>query len=202
MLGPFESLFRGEPEDWDQPTPPVFLFPGGEALQLWPAVRSAAHAPGAASVLHEALEEPDWRGHVFACLAVPLSLDPARFVPSLWSAVDEGSWVTPQLVALASFVDPSFEDAAWERLIARCPVAPRRRLPPPLDHTMRGPGGALHRSAKAAASLLAMLPTGDQSPLALSGARALAQHDIDRSGEIAIEWLAQLRAGLEYYGWA
>lgn len=201
MLGPFEHLFHGEPEDWDQPTPPVFLFPGGEALQLWPAVRSAAHAPGAAPVLFEALRGPDWRGHVFACLAVPLSPEPAQFVPSLWSAADGGSWVTPQLVALLSHLDPGFEEAAVERLLAGCPVEPQWDLPLPLRHSLMGPAGSAHRSAKAAASLLALLPLEVQARRIFADARELAKQDVDRSHDIAIEWLSQLRDGLEHHGW-
>ena len=82
----------------------------------------------------------DWRAQVVAAAALVLAGGDDALVAALWQAVDGASWVAPQLVAAAFFVDAAFEARAEERLfgVARRPpktvgalVRAVHRLPAP-----------------------------------------------------------------------
>jgi len=99
------------------------------------------------------LQDVNWRAHLVGAIALLLqpSLDPEL----LWHAVDGGSWVTPQLVVTATFVDPLFREHARSRVAALCPVVVPVGLPAPERHSATGPAGRQARSAKMLASLIA-----------------------------------------------
>jgi hypothetical protein len=147
------------------------------------------------------LNDLDWRPHLVGGIAlcfVPFRDE--RFA-HLWRAFDSGSWVSPQLAAIASVCDPGFVELARVRLQALCPIIDSRcnELSAPERHVSRGPGGNSQRSAKAAASLVEMLTLEAQSPdwlaaaLSSSSLSGLLAQDVDQAREIARHWVANLR---------
>ena len=125
----------------------------------------------------------------------------ASAVTQAWRAFDSGSWVSPQLAAMLSLVDPDFATLAIDRLERGCPLSHDQdyEILSELErHSAEGPSGGYLRSCKAAAALLALLDTDIPT-----GRRTLACHDDpelqrliaddkDRASELATLW----RAGL------
>jgi hypothetical protein len=77
----------------------------------------------------ELLEEGNWRAQLVGAVAVALHGPSDESVQALWAAIDRGSWVSPQLVAAASLVDPLFEGRAKEHIegISDVPARPPLR---------------------------------------------------------------------------
>jgi len=75
------------------------------------------------------------------------------------SAIDKGSWVTPQLAVAAFLRDPMFADHAQECLRSGCLIdaSACAGLPALERHVSTGPAGTVERSAKTAASLVRLL---------------------------------------------
>src|SRR3954466_6713530 len=102
------------------------------------------------------LADSNWRPHLVASVAVfALGFD-SETVRLLWRRLDAGSWVTPQIGATLFAIDPGFLAQARSRLEAGCPVdtSDLISLSPAERHSAAGPAGAVHRSAKAAATLM------------------------------------------------
>ncbi|WP_437877288.1 hypothetical protein [Sorangium sp. So ce513] len=154
QFGPFEAVFeKGE-----------LAVPG--YLELLPL-----HQPGAQIVIdrvERALSAGDparwvaalfrdvnWRPHLVGAIALLLDQSETLDSSLLWHAIDAGSWVTPQLVVTAVFVDPSFPERARVRVDAQCPVRVPAGLTPAERHSATGRDGLLGRSGKMMASLLA-----------------------------------------------
>jgi len=148
------------------------------------------------------LDKPDWRPHLVAAVALAaLGYDENTFI-KLWAAFDSGSWVAPQLAAVACLRDPNFADHARVRINSRCPVNDSRMnsMSPLERHVSEGPAGTGQRSAKAAASLISLLRLLHQQPEWLTAEllspdlAALLSADIDQSGTIATGWSSNLKA--------
>lgn len=58
----------------------------------------------------------NWRVHNIACVFIALGFHSEKVLDALWVRISEGSWVSPQLVATAAFVDPNFQIKAKELL--------------------------------------------------------------------------------------
>jgi len=122
----------------------------------------------------------------------------------LWAAIDSGSWVTPQLAAVAFLRDPMFADHAWERLRSGCRVNTFRSagVSAVERHISGCPGGSVKRSAKTAASLVRLVGLLPQQPAGLIAQAStpdlvsLVSKDIDSSGSIAEGWLKILKKNL------
>jgi len=147
------------------------------------------------------LHEPDWRPQLVGAVAAFLGVRSAAIISQLWLAFDTGSWVSPQLAAVLSRVDPKFADHAVSRLAERCPTIanPAIEAAPPLEkHVARGSAGPILRSCKAVAALLRLLetePEHDSRVLALQDDEELVQMvatDVDKGGEIATRWLNRI----------
>jgi len=146
------------------------------------------------------LDEPNWRFHIVAAVALSvLRYDEPTFI-KLWTAFDSGSWVTPQLAVAAYLRDPSFSDNAKTRIESRCPVNTSRMLlmSPPERHSAAGPAGEPQRSAKAAAALVYLVSLKGQAEwltteLSSPDLGKLLSEDIDRADQIAQYWLAELK---------
>lgn len=97
------------------------------------------------------LRQGYWRPHLVSAVAVATLAPDAQANRDLWAAIDSGSWVTPQLAAVAFLRDPMFASQAWERLQAGGRVGTSRSagLTVPERHVSTGPGGAVELSAKA-----------------------------------------------------
>lgn len=61
----------------------------------------------------------NWRVHNIACVFIALGFHSERVLGALWKRIRDGSWVSPQLVATAAFVDPNFEKNAKEFLASK-----------------------------------------------------------------------------------
>ncbi len=161
-------------------------------------VRSALRSNDAREYIVKLLTDSNWRPHLVAAVAVLLSEDPGDFSSALWSAVDAGSWVAPQLIATLALSDSEFVANAKHHIHQCCPVSVRVGLPPLERHSATGPASIQQRSAKNLAALVAILgrmPASAswlQSEIADAEVTRLLQTDIDSSGEIAQEWLDAL----------
>lgn len=102
------------------------------------------------------LDGLDWRPHLSGAVAATLLPSP-RVVAALWSAHDAGSWVAPQLGAVASLVDEDFDQRAIARVV-RLPRIDRDAWMLRAEEEGRGselPPAA--RDAKALTNLLTLL---------------------------------------------
>lgn len=99
--------------------------------------------------------DSNWRPHLVGAVALLLDQGETLNRELLWRAVDGGSWVIPQLIATAVFIDPSFPEKARTRAAELCPVAVPVGLTPAERHSAMGPESVYGRSAKMLASLIA-----------------------------------------------
>lgn len=145
-------------------------------------------------------QEVNWRPHLVGALA--LLLRPSLDHELLWRAIDGGSWVTPQLVVTATFVDPRFRERARHRVAALCPVVVPVGLTPAERHSATGPAGTQARSAKQLASLIAAsmefpdLAQWREDILQDERVKALLAVDAswDASDRIVISWSSAVRS--------
>jgi hypothetical protein len=189
-FGPYAPVFDPIGED----TTPYLSLLGLDpqrSLAAVEIVRFANRKENAGPARHAMLTDDNWRPHVVG--AVATYFDPsAESIMDCWIAIDAGSWVTPQLAAVVSAVDPNFAGEATTRLEDGIRVVGNGTfgLSSALElHSAQGPAGTTARSAKTAASLLALLPKSDPS----SALTELVEKDIDNSGEIATRWLAAIK---------
>lgn len=123
----------------------------------------------------------NWRVHLMACVALAVGFATESTIQALWRCVTLGSWVSPQLVATAAFVDPDFSSKAAV-LVA--------------DHN------TYYKSIVALADILAkefaVIPS--EGSVARQNVVEALTIDRDNSGELALGWLANLRKafGLTY----
>jgi hypothetical protein len=166
-------------------------------------IADALSSPDGRGYVTRMLEDENWRSHLIATIAAPLSPDPSNFAPALWAAFDRGSWVAPQLAVALWFSDPEFTSEAKRRVVARCPVA--------VPEDVARPEGLLafqrrEISAKNLASLsgvLSHVPSEAawiMSELAAGDVQALLKSDVDSAGEIVDSWSKTARDRFAQYG--
>lgn len=151
------------------------------------------------------LDQVNWRFHLVAGVAMATLASNPEANLALWSAIDRGSWATPQLATVAFLRDPMFADHVRERLRSGCRVDATRsaRLGAAEGHSATGPGGSVQRSAKMAASLVRLLPQPPDwftSETSSANLMNLVNKDIDLSGQIAEHWLQMLKQKLVELG--
>jgi hypothetical protein len=163
----------------------------------------AGRSPTFRDDIQSALTDQDWRPQLVGAVCVGLGLGEARHIDELWEAALHGSWVTPQLLVVASLVDPAFQTRARDAVgvILGSPTA--GSLPGGVasaaQHSKQGPSGPAERRGKALSALLALVdPTEPWVRDCGTDPRALAvlKADVDEGGEIARGWrdrLATLR---------
>lgn len=145
----------------------------------------------------------NWRPQLVGISAMLMAKDTAS-LPALWMAIDRPSWVSPQLAAAASLLDPAFETSARLRLERHCrlDINPERNEWTPERHVALGPNSWFGHSAKLMTSLLALY--GHMFPDRL-WLQQLAQEpdvvevcasDADDGGVIALEWRESAQAHL------
>ena len=147
------------------------------------------------------LAESNWRPHLVGTVAVIISGCDAEAASLLWRRLDCGSWVTPQIGAALFLVDPDFPSQARTRLEARCPVdsTELRSMTPLERHFAAGPAGTVHRSAKAAATLLQLaamaspIPPWVREMRAAKDLQALLKQDVDGSDKKAERWQNRMK---------
>jgi hypothetical protein len=143
-------------------------------------------------------DDADWRPHLVGGLALLLMDDPSADVDNLWEAITRGSWVLPQLVVVAYLVDATFPARVRNLVENGCKVSPPSGLSPAERHSATGPGSAVQRSAKLAASLAcvgrrvpSLSPWLDEVCTTPPFDALLAQ-DVDDAPGIAVRWLNAL----------
>jgi hypothetical protein len=142
------------------------------------------------------LEEVNWRPNLVGAAAVALGAASSRTLAALWAAADQGSWVSPQLAAVASMADSQFLERARTRIEQGCPLSSNRlgQLSPAELHSSAGPGGARTRSAKFFSALVTLVEKSGSAPdwlataLARKDLQALLADDVDDGGRIALAW--------------
>ena len=146
------------------------------------------------------LADMNWRPHLIAAIAMALGSSSPKSVEKLWQTFDSGSWVSPQLAAVASITDKDFSNNAKKRIENSCPINSER-----LDstdwltrHTAAGPESVDGHSSKALAALVALCGQEEEFTQwfeALANRETIQQaikKDDSDSGRIAIQWLQQL----------
>ncbi|MFT3838669.1 MAG: hypothetical protein QM723_16945 [Myxococcaceae bacterium] len=151
--------------------------------------------------LQAMLSEVNWRPQLVAAVAMLCCRPEQRPVDALWRAMDDGSWVSPQLAVVASAVDPGFLEQARRRIEARCPISERLSgIPWEMRHSAAGPGSVVGHSAKLLSSLVAVVGHSAAPPAWFAQQRddaevkAMIASDLDRGGFLALDWLARLHA--------
>lgn len=184
MFGPFAPVF--ENVDSGIPGYLALLHLSSSGVQVAiDRIAVALRGPDAEHWFAALLQEVNWRPHLVGAIAV--LLEPKLDCRLLWGAIDRGSWVIPQLVITAAFVDPMFRKRARERVDVPGPI---------------GSDGHAARHAKMLASVVTM--SAELPDLAewragiLEDERIKAILALDASsndaGKIVTRWLAALRA--------
>ena len=162
-------------------------------------MKCCASVPNPYEDICRLLRQNNWRSHLVAAVALATLPSNTEANIELWNAIDKGSWVTPQLAVVGLLRDPMFADRARETLRSGCSVdaSQAARLSAAERHSSTGPGGRVERSAKTAASLVALvglLPETDWlvAEAASADLMNLLDKDIDSSGMIAERWLKKL----------
>jgi hypothetical protein len=127
------------------------------------------------------LRASNWRFHNIACVALAAVNPTAGAVEALWQRVLLGSWTSPQLVATAAYVDSSFKERAGVAVASRDTYF---KSIVPLAAVLQSEFGTVPSEGSPAHALL----------LEAQGL------DRDRSGDIAVSWLANLRAAFDLTG--
>ncbi|HEY1693095.1 MAG TPA: O-acetyl-ADP-ribose deacetylase [Polyangiaceae bacterium] len=149
-----------------------------DAVEAVDAVRDATMRSGERLDVEIAalLAERNWRPQLVGAVAVLVAEANDARLTALWSAIDRPCWISPQLVAVASFADAAFDARARARL------------------DRRGPGSIADHPAKTLSALFRVseLRAGASewfAPYAASEElRAILASDTDRGGEIAERW--------------
>lgn len=173
-------------------------------LMLVQTAIESGEVPG--GFIHSLLADGNWRSHIVGAGAVLLHEKPREFAQSLWSAIDAGSWVSPQLVVTVFLIDPEFVEQAKRRIELGCPVSSPEGLSPLHRHVVTGSGGATDRSSKNAASLLGMLGCFESEAAWVATQRShraikqLLESNWDAAGDIANRWLCNVRHQFSQFG--
>lgn len=142
------------------------------------------------------LDDANWRPQLVGAVAMHFGAANEKSRDALWRAFDSGSWVSPQLAAIAFLVDEDFEAQARRRMEAGCAVN-RDRLEG-LDwiarHSAAGPISFSAHSSKALSALIALSQRLPDAPwldqlLAREDIQQSIQSDRDGGGRIAVVWL-------------
>jgi hypothetical protein len=125
------------------------------------------------------LVQNNWRPHLVAAVAIATRRHNSMAIDQLWATIDRGSWVAPQLVAVAFLSDSNFVNHAEERLRTR--------------------RGSIERSGKALAALVRLIEVLPNAPDSIKKAASdpilveSLKNDRESPGGIAEEWLQNLR---------
>jgi O-acetyl-ADP-ribose deacetylase (regulator of RNase III) len=179
---------------------------GADAAETIELIRNIAGRSPDPDTEITALFQGGWRLELIAGIAVLTGAATPATLKGLWQAIDRGSWVSPQLVVIASLLDPCFVDQAKRRLLVRCPIVQGERHTMDLmkAHVTHGPDDDRERSAKTFGALLQRLWQQPEEREWLKSRLSLADvmHEMfhDSSGQdFAREWaraLATLRTAV------
>lgn len=120
------TLFFADPADGNPPPSMDYLLllhaevpELVEALARMRAALAIASPTDVEQDVTHLLRAVNWRSHNIACLAL-LSRPPSpNLLHELWSAIEKGSWTSPQLAATAALVDSQFDQKARSLVASR-----------------------------------------------------------------------------------
>lgn len=173
------------------------LNPRADAITVIDEIRGAIAASG--PELHQSLtamlRELNWRPQIVAATAMLIDRD-VECLPELWRAIYRPCWVSPQLTAVASRLDPNFLYRAkvWFEGGCQMQIDEALRLTAADRHSALGPSSLNEHAAKVAASLAGLCwldaPTAKWLVQLLKEEwlRELMRRDLANCGEIAVRW--------------
>lgn len=175
----------------------TLLSPDADAQIMLGRLEHARAQPEAVAGLLAMLRQANWRPHLVACATLMLQPNgsvESSLLDALWETLEHGSWVSPQLVAVASRCDPSFTERSEIRLRQGCSVSgwPRPGAPSVEPES----GSRLGHSGKQAAAFIATRADLDPPLLEPTFADPHLRDLLptaERGGELAVEW----RDGIE-----
>jgi hypothetical protein len=181
---------------------PIFLLWFGEHSEssIGKLSEAMTQSPDLEGELCALLNEPNWRGHLTAAVALVISEKAAtkKVVEALWEALERGSWVSPQLAVCLSYIDPNFSLQA-KACIERCCSVLARRAARSDEATGRpriqdAPAGLISRCVKAITTFLKRW-----LELSPSGEEAASKHIEQQSAKTAAAmlYLCSLRPDCE-----
>ena len=146
------------------------------------------------------LADFNWRPQLVGAVAMGLGAANEESRDALWHAFDSGSWVSPQLAAIAFLVDEDFEARSRLRIEAGCSINLDRLqgLDWVVKHSAAGPGNSASHSSKALSALSGLCQRLPETHTWLEPllSREETQHslksDYDGGGRIATGWLDAL----------
>jgi hypothetical protein len=197
--GPFSVAFEPLGQDRN-PYMSLLWLKGDSAEQIIHVIRAATTKTDAEECTLTLLRDVNWRPQLVGAIAARF-LATRPVVEQTWRAVDAGSWVSPQLAAVLSLVDPTFVTRATDRLASRCELkvdADYMIDDPAERHSAQGPLGSRLRTAKTAAALQALLdedvPTDRRVAELHTDAelQSLIAHDVDHAAGITLYWRSRL----------
>ena len=131
------------------------------------------------------LKSHNWRYNLLACTILLTENSKSLSGEFIWSAIDKGSWVTPQLIVTASLLNPDFQEQALKRLDINFSMNSTSLF----MKLFKFPENQKHLYAKLINSIFAVIE--DQKVASLANINSLSEIrklDLDNSGEIASNW--------------
>lgn len=194
-FGVFTPLFTGE--EGGVPGYLKLLGPGTDASFAIELLREAIENSGenVGKEIRDLFGHRNWRPQLVAASAMLVG-NLSSELPSLWDALDQPCWTSPQLAAVASCLDPSFLDQARARLEAGCPLNLEKSadLDPLVRHSALGPTSFDGHSSKLIVTYVTLCSeqraTADWLPQLVSrpDIQRAIELDVDKAGEITTRW--------------
>jgi len=130
MFGSFWRIFQSGPDGV-----PIYLkflhFRSEDADEPLKSLSNALAEESSKELqLLKLLKDQNWRAQLVGAIATALHGPSPTLVATLWNAIEEGSWVGPQLSVAVFLVDPQFESHAKERIEGIRNIAQK---PPPRE---------------------------------------------------------------------
>ena len=112
--------------------------------------------------LQKLLVSENWRAHLVAIMA-SFKLTPMeqkKLIPELWTRLEKGSWISPQILSVLSIIDNEFEPKAREiqSIGFKVNYSPMGMAE---HHSARGPEGSVVASEKVIHSIRSLLKTNN-----------------------------------------
>lgn len=143
--GVFADFWNGQPNHlpllnlFDPPNLPA-EWSLTKSLDRLDSILSTKSAKSVRQGIHLLLKSDNWRPHLVAAVAI-LKVgkeEKTKLKGTLWKRLNQGSWVTPQILVVLSMIDDEFVELARDIRVkgyAKGPV----NLPSLTDHLAKGP---------------------------------------------------------------
>lgn len=136
-----------------------------------------------------------WRPQLVGAVSVLLLPPSSRTLDAVWRALEQPSWVAPQLAVTAFLMGSDFEQRARKRIEARCRVDASAVR----EKSLTGPGYPDFNDGKQLRALVALLKAGSALPPWLAALEAsddiqdMLSQPYGEGSELALRWLERIR---------